>query len=72
MSVLGRVPTSLEPLFGGEYLAVDRTGGYVLVWMAGNSTTGHPLHGWVRGGQYHQLAPTLPGHYPGGWIQMTW
>jgi hypothetical protein len=72
VSVLGRVPTSLESLFGGEYLAVDRTGGYVLVWMAGNSTTGHPLHGWVRGGQYHQLAPTLPGHYPGGWIQMTW
>ncbi len=71
VSVLGGVP-SLEPLLGGEYLAVDRTGGYVLAWMAGNSTGGHPLHGWVHGGQYHQLAPTFPGSYPGGWIQMTW
>jgi hypothetical protein len=76
VSVLGAVPSlelpSLQPLFAGEYLAADRTGRYVLVWMAGNSTTGHPLHGWVHGGQYHQLAPTFPGSYPGGWIQMTW
>jgi hypothetical protein len=71
VSVLGTV-SPVYPLFGGEYLAVDRTGGYVLAWMAGNATTGLPLHGWVHGGRYHQLAPTFPARYPGGWIQMTW
>jgi hypothetical protein len=27
-----------------DYLAVDRTGGCVLVWVAGNATTGLPVH----------------------------
>jgi hypothetical protein len=49
-----------------------RTGGYVLVWVAGNATSGLPVHGWVHGRRYHQLAPALPPSYPGGWIQMTW
>jgi len=71
VSVLGTV-SPVYPLFGGEYLAVDRTGGYVLAWMGGNDTSGLPLHGWVHGGRYHQLAPTFPPSYPGGWIQMTW
>ncbi len=71
VSVLGTV-SPVHPLLGGEFLAVDRTGGYVLVWMAGNATSGLSLHGWVHGGQYHQLAPAFPLSYPGGWIQMTW
>jgi hypothetical protein len=71
VSVLGSV-SPVHPLFGGEYLAVDRTGDYVLVWTAGNATNGLPLHGWVHGGSYHQLAPAFPPSYPGGLYQMTW
>jgi hypothetical protein len=71
VSVLGSV-SQVYPLSGGEFLAADRTGGYVLAWMAGNATSGLPLHGWVHGGRYHQLAPAFPTAYPGGWIQMTW
>jgi hypothetical protein len=40
--------------------------------MGGNVTSGNPLHGWVHGGIYHQLAPTFPPSSPSGWIQMTW
>ncbi len=65
-------PPPVAPLFGGEYLAVDRTGGYVLVWRAGNATNGLALHGWVHGGRYHSLAPAFPLSYPGGLYQMTW
>lgn len=71
VSVLGTV-SQVSPLFADEYLAVDRTGGYVLVWMAGNPASGLPLHGWVHGGQYHELAPDFGASYPGGWIQLTW
>jgi hypothetical protein len=71
VSVLGTV-SRVSPLFGDEFLAVDRSGDFVLVWMAGNATSGLPLHGWVHGGRYHQLAPTFRASYPGGWIQMTW
>jgi len=51
---------------------VDRTGGYVLVWRAGNATNGLALHGWVHGGRYHSLASAFPLSYPGGLYQMTW
>jgi hypothetical protein len=71
VSVLGSV-SPVYPLFGGEYLAVDRTGDYVLVWRAGNATNGLALHGWVHGGSYHSLAPAFPLSYPGGLYQMTW
>ena len=68
-SVLGSVPR-IQPLFNADYLAVDRTGRYVLVWRGGSVTSGLQLHGWVHGGAYHQLAPTLPPE--GATIQMTW
>jgi hypothetical protein len=68
-SVLGSVPR-IPNLFSNDYLAVDRTGRYVLVWMAGSVPSGLPLHGWVHGGAYHQLAPTVPPE--GATIQMTW
>jgi hypothetical protein len=71
VSVLGSV-SPVYPLFGGEYLAVDRTGDYVLVWRVGNATNGLALHGWVHGGSYHSLAPAFPLSYPGGLYQMTW
>lgn len=65
-SDLGQVPGGWQDEF---YLAADRSGRHVLVWMSGNDT--NPLHGWVDGG-YHQLAPTFPLNYPGNWIQLTW
>ena len=67
-SVLGTVPR-IPHLFGNYYLAVDRTGRYLLAWMAG-SAGGRQLHGWVHDGAYHQLAPALPPY--GATIQMTW
>jgi hypothetical protein len=63
VSVLGSV-SPVHPLFAGEYLAVDRTGDYVLVWTAANATNGLALHGWVHGGSYHRLAPAFPPSYP--------
>jgi hypothetical protein len=60
----------IQPLFNADYLAVDRTGRYVLVWRGGSVTGGLSLHGWVHGGAYHQLAPTLSPD--GAAIQMTW
>lgn len=69
-SVIGRIPT--VPSLGGDYLAADRTGNYLLVWMSGNADSGLPLHGWVHGGTYRQLTPTFPPSYPGGWYQMAW
>jgi hypothetical protein len=70
-SVLGTVPGDLGPS-GGEYLAADPTGNYVLVWTADSTTTSSPRHGWVRAGSYHQFAPIFPGAHPGNWILMTW
>jgi hypothetical protein len=68
-SVLGSVPRGLVRS-RGDFLAVDPTGRYALIWMAGNVTASLvPLHGWVHGA-YHQLAPTF-GRY-GARFQMTW
>ena len=68
-SVLGSVPR-MQPLFSANHLAVDRTGRYVLVWRGESVPSGLQLHGWVHGGAYHQLVPTLS---PDGvTIQMTW
>ena len=38
--------------------------------MPGNVASGLPLHGWVHGGAYHQLAPAFSVY--GTTIQMTW
>lgn len=51
-------------------IRTERPGGSAFVHAAAH--TGIPVHGWVHGGRYHQLAPTFPPSYPGGWIQMTW
>jgi hypothetical protein len=68
-SVLGSVPRGLVR-FRGDFLAVDPTGRYALVWMVGNVTKSLvPLHGWVHGA-YRQLAPAV-GPY-GARFQMTW
>ncbi len=74
-SVLGPVPgPGPSAFFGSDYLAADSTGNYVLVWMAGNVTSGEPTHGWVHDGTYHQLAPTFadPAANSDAWIQLTW
>jgi len=70
MSVLGSVPLIPPLLFNQYYLAAALTGRYVLVWMSPGSTSGLPVHGWVHGGSYHQLAPALPPD--GATIQLTW
>jgi hypothetical protein len=57
-SVLGSVPRGLAR-FRADYLAVDPTGRYALIWMSGNTTKDGPLHGWVNAGAYHKLAPAL-------------
>jgi hypothetical protein len=40
--ILGSVPR-IQPLFNADYLAVDRTGRYVLVWRGGSVTSGLSL-----------------------------
>jgi hypothetical protein len=58
------IVAALATLGGGVILAafmvsVARGDGSEAEWLL------LPLHGWVHGGHYHQLAPAFPLSYPG-------